>query len=106
MTPKRAKRARRKYYKKTTPKEFDNPEKYPNSDEELQKWQSANKEFWESTPMRYDWSDENPHQEFSVEFFNEIDKRFFGEIRSVMPWNKIPFDNLIDFDNLKRKKKL
>lgn len=93
----------KKYFKKISPKEFDSPEKYPASNEELEKWQSANKDFWESTPMRYDWNDDNPHEELSPKFYNEIDKRFFGEIKAVMPWNKIPFDNLIDFKNLKHK---
>ena len=37
------------------------------------------------------------------EYFEEIDRRFFAATRAFMPWKKIPFDTLVDFDSLRRK---
>jgi ubiquinone/menaquinone biosynthesis C-methylase UbiE len=85
------------------PKTFDSPEKAPKDENELSDWQSANRDFWESNAMRYDWKIKNPYDEGSVDFYNEIDRLFFSEIKAVMPWNKRPFDNLIDFNTLKDK---
>ena len=50
--------------------------------------------------MRYDWNEGVEAVEGTMEFFEEIDKRFFGALKSVMPWKSIPFDNLIPFDEL------
>jgi ubiquinone/menaquinone biosynthesis C-methylase UbiE len=86
-----------------TPKSFNNPEKLASSKEEEEEWQSANSDFWESNPMRYDWNEKNSYQEGSADFYNEVDRLFFGEIKAIMPWQEKPFDNLIDFNNLKNK---
>ncbi len=80
---------------------FDHPEKDSENKKELDLWQSINKDFWESNPMRYDWVRNVPYSEGSAEYYSEIDRRFFSEIQAVMPWKKIPFDNLINFDALK-----
>ncbi len=53
--------------------------------------------------MRYDWNDEIGYKEYSKEFFDEIDKRFFLNSKDFLPFKKIPFDPLIDFENLKNK---
>lgn len=53
--------------------------------------------------MRYDWKDPIEGEELSVGFFQEIDRRFFSNARSYMPWRKIPFSRLIDFESLARK---
>jgi len=50
--------------------------------------------------MRYDWKDKICAIEFSKEFFEEIDNRFFLNVREYMPWKKLPFDHLIDFQSL------
>lgn len=83
------------------PKTFDNPEKLPNDFNESKDWQILNKNFWESNPMRYDWIESVGKEEGTIDFFTEIDNRFFSAIKSVMPWKKLPFDNLIPFDQLK-----
>jgi SAM-dependent methyltransferase len=83
------------------PKTFDNPEKLPNDLNESKDWQILNKTFWESNPMRYDWIESVGKEEGTMDFFTEIDNRFFSAIKSVMPWKKLPFDNLIPFDQLK-----
>lgn len=51
--------------------------------------------------MRYDFSDRIEAKEFSREFYQEIDQRFFSDVKMFMPWSKIPFDPLIDFASLR-----
>ncbi|UZR28745.1 class I SAM-dependent methyltransferase [Methylococcus mesophilus] len=88
------------------PKTFDDPEKLPGSLSEAEDWQKANRTYWESNPMRYDWNQEIGSTEGSKAFFDEIDRRFFETIKRVMPWKEIPFDNVIPFDELKNKRVL
>lgn len=57
--------------KSTIPEEFSAPTALPKSEEEAQKWQEANAAWWETHPMRYDWSEPAPHEEFSREFYEE-----------------------------------
>jgi 2-polyprenyl-3-methyl-5-hydroxy-6-metoxy-1,4-benzoquinol methylase len=51
--------------------------------------------------MRYDFTTPVEYTEFSHNFFAEIDRRFFANARTYMPWKKVPFDRLIDFDALR-----
>lgn len=92
-----------KSHSRPVPQAFDSPEKLPSSKEEAREWQHANRSFWESTPMRYDWKEDVEYEEGSKRFFEEIDRRFFGNVKPFMPWQRIPFDNLIPFDELKHK---
>jgi len=50
--------------------------------------------------MRYDFTDRIEAEEFSKEFYQEIDERFFSDVKTFMPWSSIPFDPLIDFASL------
>ena len=36
-----------------------------------------NRSWWERNPMRYDWNEALQYKEFSKEFYQEIDRRFF-----------------------------
>lgn len=85
------------------PSTFDSAEKLPASPDEARNWQEANRNFWETNPMRYDWNQEIASDEGSKQFFNDIDRRFFEASRAGMPWKKIPFDKLIPYDELKNK---
>lgn len=85
------------------PSTFDSPEKLPVNPDEAIAWQEANRKFWETNPMRYDWNQGLAAVVGSKHFFDEIDQRFFGAIKAVMPWREIPFDNLIPYDELKNK---
>jgi len=85
---------------------IDAPESLPRSDSEAKEWQTANRDFWESNPMRYDWHESVQPEEFSELFYEEIDKRFFADVSEYMPWDRRPFDNLIDFDSLKDQRVL
>ncbi|MBI2278846.1 MAG: methyltransferase domain-containing protein [Candidatus Brennerbacteria bacterium] len=68
--------------------------------------QEENYRWWNDNPMRYDWGERIPFPEFSREFFNEIDRRFFLNSKEYLPWKAIPFDRLIDFAALKDKEVL
>lgn len=85
------------------PQGFSRPTALPASGDEARGWQDANRNWWESHPMRYDWKDGIPYEEFSKEFFTEIDSRFFSAAELYAPCKKIPFDWLIDFDSLRSK---
>jgi SAM-dependent methyltransferase len=85
------------------PQGFSRPTALPASKDEQQGWQKANRDWWESHPMRYDWRGGIPFEEFSKEFYQEIDRRFFSLVELYAPCRKIPFDWLIDFDSLRTK---
>lgn len=82
---------------------FTGPTAIPPSPEAHQLWQHANRTWWENHPMRYDWRDAVPYDELSPEFFAEIDRRFFSASAEFLPWRRLPFEKLIDFDLLKSK---
>ena len=56
--------------------------------------------------MRYDWLDKIPYPEFTREFYREIDSRSFANAREYLPFKRIPFDGLIDFDSLPKQRVL
>jgi ubiquinone/menaquinone biosynthesis C-methylase UbiE len=85
------------------PDGFSDPMALPVSDDQNKAWQDANRSWWESHPMRYDWKTDLNRNEFSREFFDEIDNRFFTNAAEFMPFKKIPFECLIDFSSLKNK---
>jgi len=89
--------------KQTIPPGFDTPTALPQSDVQGEAWQQANRAWWENHPMRYDFSARVQAEEFSEEFYREIDSRFFSDVWTFMPWKSIPFDPLIDFPSLKNK---
>jgi SAM-dependent methyltransferase len=90
-------------FKSSTPEGFDSPTALPRTPEQRREWQEANRAWWESHPMRYDFSKEIEAKEFSIEFYQEIDERFFSDVKTFMPWKRVPFDQLIDFDSLNSK---
>jgi len=85
------------------PAGFTAPTALPTGANEHDRWQQANREWWESHPMRYDWKEAIAGEEFSREFFTEIDRRFFSLVELYAPCRNIPFDWLIDFEALRDK---
>ncbi len=83
-----------------TPASFTEPTVEPRTDAEMEAWQQANRRWWESHPMCYDWKEAIDCEELSPEFYREIDRRFFSNVAEWMPWKRLPFDALIDFDSL------
>lgn len=86
---------------KNMPDDFAGPTTLPESPEQQKLWQESNRTWWQSHPMRYDWKQDIGYLEFSKEYYEEIDRRFFSNVHEYMPWTKIPFDPLIDFDRLR-----
>jgi SAM-dependent methyltransferase len=80
---------------------FDNPTQSPRDDAERGQWQSANRTWWESTPMRYDWRDEIVAPLGSEAYFIEIDRRFLASAEKYMPWVEAPFDQIIPYEQLR-----
>ena len=79
---------------------FDAPTQLPQDEAQRRQWQSANKEWWEATPMRYDWRDEITAPPGTEVYFKEIDRRFLSSARKYMPWRNFPFDQVIPFERL------
>lgn len=86
--------------------QFAQPTQLPETEAQREEWLKANKHWWETNPMRYDWLDKIPYPEFTREFYREIDSRFFANAREYLPFKSIPFDVLIDFDSLPEQKVL
>jgi ubiquinone/menaquinone biosynthesis C-methylase UbiE len=88
-------------FKKKMPSGFNGPTVLPVTTEQGQEWQDANKNWWQKNPMRYDWRESIVHREFTKDYYEEIDMRFFSLVREYMPWKKIPFDPIINYESLK-----
>ncbi len=67
------------------------------ADQHGEMWQRQNKAWWEQNPMRYDWNGDLGVEEFSPDFFREIDRRFFSDASRYLPFSQQPFDRLIPF---------
>lgn len=80
---------------------LDSPTKLPADADQARRWQEANRSWWESAPMRYDWDSPISAEPGSLEYYSEIDRRFFESSRHYLPWRKRPFDRLIDFESLR-----
>ncbi|MFZ2005987.1 MAG: class I SAM-dependent methyltransferase [Stellaceae bacterium] len=79
---------------------FDSPTRLPRDQDERRRWQSANRAWWERTPMRYDWREKLTPTPGSIDYFEEIDRRFLTSARGFMPERTRPFDAVIPFDAL------
>jgi ubiquinone/menaquinone biosynthesis C-methylase UbiE len=82
---------------------FNRPTQLPRDDAQRRQWQSANKNWWEATPMRYDWRDEISAPPGTESYFREIDRRFLSSAHKYMPWRNVPFDEVIPFERLNDK---
>jgi SAM-dependent methyltransferase len=89
--------------KSTNLEGFENPIALPESQEQARSWQEANQAWWESHPMRYDWTEQIGYPEFTKEFYLEIDRRFFADAEVYLPSSRIPFDRILDFESLRDK---
>jgi ubiquinone/menaquinone biosynthesis C-methylase UbiE len=87
-------------YKQAIPDGFDKPTALPRTKAEARQWQDINRGWWEAHPMRYDWNEGLGVNEFSREFYEQIDKRFFGDAKEYLPWKERPFESLIPYEML------
>jgi ubiquinone/menaquinone biosynthesis C-methylase UbiE len=84
------------------PEGFETPTELPDASKQAH-WQQQNRNWWEKNPMRYDWGDRIPAAEFSKEFYQEIDERFFSDSWRYMPWEERPFEEILPFAELANK---
>ena len=66
--------------------------------------QVESRSWWGRNPMSYDWRRTNPAPEGTLEFFDEIDRRFFQA--SPLYRGEPPFAALIPFSDLRGKRVL
>jgi ubiquinone/menaquinone biosynthesis C-methylase UbiE len=92
-----------KTMKDSLPTGFSDPTTLPENEEVQRTWQQQNQNWWQNHPMRYDFSDALESDEYSPEFYSEIDRRFFDSTWHYAPWKQIPFDTLVDFPALHGK---
>lgn len=90
-------------FAEAVPATFDGPEKLPASEDEAREWQLANRAFWESNPMRYDWKENIRFPQGTREFYEEIDRRFFENAAEYLPPSVLSFGHLIPFGELAGK---
>ena len=76
---------------------FNRPTQLPRDDAQRRQWQSANKTWWEVTPMRYDWRDAIIAPPGSRVILIEIDRRFLSSAGSTCLGGEVPFDEIIPF---------
>ena len=80
---------------------FDEPTRLPRDEAQRRDWQAANRQWWEARPMRYDWREDIAAAPGTPEYFREVDRRFLSSARSYMPWQTVPFDQIIPFEKLR-----
>ena len=64
------------------------------------------KDWWETNPMTYDWGKTLPYKEGSVEFYGEIDRRFWKAAWFAHKLGEGPFSRLIEYPSLRGKRVL
>jgi ubiquinone/menaquinone biosynthesis C-methylase UbiE len=82
---------------------FHGPTQLPNNEAQRHEWQSSNRAWWESTPMRYDWREPLTAPVGTKAYFEEIDFRLLTSVHKYMPWKNAPFEALIPFAELADK---
>lgn len=82
---------------------FAKPTALPETEAQNRDWQERNRRWWESRPMRYDFDQPIDAEPGTEKFFAAIDERFIEQSRVYMPWRSRPFDQLIDYDALRRQ---
>lgn len=67
--------------------------------------QEANRRWWEDTPMNYDWRAGRRDAELTLEWFDEQDRKS-AETHALFATDRVPFDRLIPYDELRGKRVL
>jgi 2-polyprenyl-3-methyl-5-hydroxy-6-metoxy-1,4-benzoquinol methylase len=67
--------------------------------------QAGNKAWWTEHTMSYDWKRKIDRPEFSREWFEDVDRRFFESARHFAHSDR-PFGNIIPFDQIAGKRVL
>ena len=80
---------------------FEDPVQLPANGDTAKQWQDANKSWWEKTPMRYDWRESIGSEPGTKAYYAEVDRRFLDAVRHYLPWQRLPFESLIPYAELK-----
>jgi 2-polyprenyl-3-methyl-5-hydroxy-6-metoxy-1,4-benzoquinol methylase len=67
--------------------------------------QSGNKAWWTQNTMSYDWKDKIGREQFSAEWFEEVDRRFIESARHFAHTDR-PFGKIIPFADIAGRKVL
>ena len=67
--------------------------------------QSGNKQWWTSQTMSYDWKEKVASEKYSIDWYEEIDRRFIFGAR-LFAHDVLPFDRIIPFGALAGKRVL
>ena len=62
--------------------------------------------WWEENPMTYDWRKTIPYEEGTLEFYQEIDRRFWQAAWFAHKPGEEPFNRLVDYERVRDKKVL
>jgi len=65
----------------------------------LHEVQAGNIDWWESTPMDYDWASHGPKTQPRLEWFDDQDRRFI-QASAHFATDRTPFDRFIPFERL------
>ena len=61
--------------------------------------QARSRQWWEATPMSYDWHRDGSHQPLTAGWFDDQDRRFLAAARFYAT-DRVPFDRLIPYAEL------
>lgn len=81
--------------------DFEAPTSAPQSADQQNAWQNANRRWWETHPMRYDWKQANPETPGERAWYEEIDRRFFSAC--MLPQSSRPFGAMLTPETLAGK---
>jgi len=84
--------------------DFDSPTAAPVYPDQHDRWQRANRSWWEAHPMRYDWRQPVRGAQGELDWFREIDRRLFEA--TVLPASSRPFESLLPREALAGKRVL
>jgi 2-polyprenyl-3-methyl-5-hydroxy-6-metoxy-1,4-benzoquinol methylase len=73
--------------------------------QELQQVQAGNIQWWESTPMDYDWGSHDRDTKSEREWFDDQDERS-ARVHAHFATDRIPFDRLIPYARLAKREVL
>ncbi|MCW2504348.1 MAG: hypothetical protein JWO79_2632 [Actinomycetia bacterium] len=79
---------------------FERPTALPASAAEAERWQEANRQWWESHPMEYDWSGTATGARGTPAFYERIDQAFLTAAQTFLPARERAFDQLIPYGEL------
>ena len=81
--------------------DFQGPIAAPASPGQHDQWQNANRSWWETHPMRYDWKRPLPEAPGELAWYREMDRRLFEA--TVLPPGSLPFESLLPREMLAGK---